>query len=152
MQRFGSEEFTYIEFDVVTWRVLPSPDNIRFEDLHARGTIGIPRFGAVEGAAFLTFEMDSAERPIDTTAPRITDMVDNNPHVGSILDRGLETPGWLSALRVTTEVGAVTRLEPTNGFGRILAGHKALGITFKDVAWNLRPGRPSRDGLAPRPC
>ncbi|WP_151898329.1 hypothetical protein [Streptomyces sp. C8S0] len=49
VQRFGSEEFEYIEFDVVTWRVLPSPDNIRFEDEHARGTIGMPRFGAVEG-------------------------------------------------------------------------------------------------------
>ncbi|GHE93040.1 hypothetical protein E5082_28595 [Streptomyces griseoluteus] len=139
VQRFGSEEFTYIEFDVVTWRVLPSPDNIRFEDEHARGTIGMPRFGAVEGEALLTFEMDSAEKLIDAMAPRITDMVDNNPHVGSILDRGIETPGWLSALRVTTDVGAVTRLESTDGFGRIVASHKGLGITFKDVAWNLRP-------------
>ncbi|WP_159038992.1 MULTISPECIES: hypothetical protein [unclassified Streptomyces] len=140
VQRFGSEEFTYIEFDVVTWRVLPSPDNIRFEDEHARGTIGMPRFRAVEGEALLTFEMDSADKLIDAMAPRITDMVDNNPHVGSILDRGIETPGWLSALRVTTDVGAVTRLESTDGFGRIVASHNGLGITFKDVAWNLRPG------------
>ncbi|KAF5994536.1 hypothetical protein BOG92_024925 [Streptomyces sp. WAC00263] len=140
VQRFGSEEFTYIEFDVVTWRVLPSPDNIRFEGEHARGTIGMPRFGAGEEEALLTFEMDSAEKLIDAMASRITDMVDNNPHVGSILDRGIETPGWLSALRVTTDLGAVTRLESTDGFGRIVASHKGLGITFKDVAWNLRPG------------
>ncbi|MEU7315509.1 hypothetical protein [Streptomyces sp. NPDC007083] len=104
------------------------------------GTIRMHRFGAVEGEALLTFEMDSAEELIDAMAPRITDMVDDNPHVGSILDRGVETPGWRSALRVTTDVGAVTRLESTDGFGRFVAGHKGLGITFKDVAWNLRPG------------
>ena len=140
VQRFGSEEFTYIEFDVVTWRVLPSPDNIRFEDEHARGTIRMPRFGAVKGEALLTFEMDSADKMIDAMAPRIADMVANNPHVGSIQDRGIETPGWLSAVRLTTDVGTVTRLESTDGFGRTVATHEGLGITFKDVAWNLRPG------------
>ncbi|MET8431753.1 hypothetical protein ABZV61_02925 [Streptomyces sp900116325] len=140
VQRFGSEEFTYIEFDVVTWRVLPSPDNIRFEDEHARGTIRMPRFGAVKEGALLTFEMDSADKMIDAMAPRIADMVANNPHVGSILDRGIETPGWLSAVRLTSDVGTVTRLESTDGFGRTVAAHKGLGITFKDVAWNLRPG------------
>ncbi|MEU4266173.1 hypothetical protein ACYCCF_30030 [Streptomyces argenteolus] len=140
VQRFGSEEFTYIEFDVVTYRVLPSPDNIRFEDAHARGTIGMPRFGSVGEEALLTFEMDSADKLIDAMAPRITDMEENNPHVASILDRGIETPGWLSAVRVITDLGAVTRLESTDGFGRTVASHKGLGITFKDVAWNLRPG------------
>ncbi|MFB7237895.1 hypothetical protein ACFCXK_24260 [Streptomyces sp. NPDC056269] len=140
IQRFGSEEFTYIEFDVVTWRILPSPDNIRFEDERARGTIPMPRFGAVEGEALLTFEMDSADKMIDAMAPRITDMVNNNPHIGSILDRGIETPGWLSAVRLTTDLGTVTRLESTDAFGRTVASHQGLGITFKDAAWNLRPG------------
>ncbi|MFJ6722367.1 hypothetical protein [Streptomyces sp. NPDC091259] len=139
IQRFGSEEFTYIEFDVVTWRILPSPDNIRFEDERARGTIPMPRFGAVEGEALLTFEMDSADKMIDAMAPRITDMVNNNPHIGSILDRGIETPGWLSAVRLTTDLGTVTRLESTDAFGRTVASHEGLGITFKDAAWNLRP-------------
>ncbi|WP_331747591.1 hypothetical protein OG365_40940 (plasmid) [Streptomyces sp. NBC_00853] len=140
IQRFGSEEFTYIEFDVVTWRILPSPDNIRFEDERARGTIPMPRFGAVKGEALLTFEMDSADKMIDAMAPRITDMVNNNPHIGSILDRGIETPGWLSAVRLTTDLGTVTRLESTDAFGRTVASHQGLGITFKDAAWNLRPG------------
>ncbi|MET9388441.1 hypothetical protein ABZY09_47685 [Streptomyces sp. NPDC002928] len=139
-QRFGSEEFTYIEFDVVTWRILPSPDNIRFEDEHARGTMRMPRFGAVKGEALLTFEMDSVDEMIDAMAPRIADMVANNPHVGSIMDRGIETPGWLSAVQLTSDVGTVTRLESTDGFGRTVAAHEGLGITFKDVAWNLRPG------------
>ncbi|WP_327136285.1 hypothetical protein OG311_40400 (plasmid) [Streptomyces sp. NBC_01343] len=140
IQRFGSEEFTYIEFDVVTWRILPSPDNIRFEDERARGTIPMPRFGAVQGEALLTFEMNSAEKMIDAMAPRITDMVNNNPHIGSILDRGIETPGWLSAVRLTTDLGTVTRLESTDAFGRTVASHQGLGITFKDAAWNLQPG------------
>ena len=139
IQRFGAEQFTYIEVDVLTWRVLPSPDNIRFEGEHARGTVGMPRFGALEGQPLLTFEMDSAEGLIDAMAPRITDMLNNNPHVASILDRGIETPGWLSFLRLTTGVGPVTRLESTDGFGRIAAAHLGLGITFKDAAWNLRP-------------
>jgi hypothetical protein len=140
IQRFGTEQFTYIEFDVLSWRVLPSPDNIRFEGDHARGTIKMPRFGAVEGQPLLTFEMDSAAQMIDAMTPRIRDMVDNNPHVHSIRDRGIEVPGWLSFLRLTTDVGPVTRLESTDGFGRTVAVHDGLGITFKDVAWNLRPG------------
>lgn len=140
IQRFGTEEFHYVEVDVLTWRIVSSPDNIRFEGEHARGTIGMPRFGSVDGQPLLTFEMDSAEKMIDAMAPRITDMVENNPHVASILDRGIEMPGWLSFLRLTTDVGTVTRLESTDGFGRTVAAHKGLGITFKDAAWNLRPG------------
>jgi len=140
IQRFGAEEFTYVEVDVLTWRIVPSPDNIRFEGEHARGTVGMPRFGAMDGQPLLTFEMDSAEKMIDAMAPRITDMVENNPHVASILDRGIEMPGWLSFLRLTTDVGTVTRLESTDGFGRTVAAHRGLGITFKDAAWNLRPG------------
>jgi hypothetical protein len=140
VQRFGAEVFTYVEFDVLTWRIVPSPDNIRFEGDHARGTIGMPRFGAVDGQPLLTFEMDSADKMIDAMAPRITDMAENNPHVASIQDRGIETPGWLSFLRLTTDVGTVTRLESTDGFGRTVAAHQGLRITFKDAAWNLRPG------------
>jgi hypothetical protein len=140
IQRFGAEEFTYVEVDVLTWRIVPSPDNIRFEGEHARGTVGMPRFGAVDGQPLLTFEMGSADKLIDAMAPRITDMVENNPHVASILDRGIEMPGWLSFLRLTTDVGTVTRLESTDGFGRTVAAHQGLGIAFKDAAWNLRPG------------
>lgn len=141
VQRFGSEEFTYIEFDVLAWRIVPSPDNIRFEGEHARGAISMPRFGAVDGQPLLTFEMESAEAVIDAMGPRITDMVENNPHVPSIQDRGIETPGWLSFLRLTTkDLGSVIRLESTDGFGRTVAVHQGLGITFKDAAWNLRPG------------
>ncbi|GIF49319.1 hypothetical protein DFJ67_2145 [Asanoa ferruginea] len=140
VQRFGTDEFTYIEFDVLTWRILPSPDNIRFEGEHARGAINMPRFGALEGQPLLTFEMDSADEMIDQMAPMIADMTENNPHVASIQDRGIETPGWLSFLRLTTDVGQVTVLESTDGFGRTVAAHKGLGITFKDAAWNLRPG------------
>ena len=140
VQRFGAEKFTYVEVDVLTWRILPSPDNIRFEGEHARGTIGMPRFRAVDGQPLLTFEMDSADKMIDAMALRITDMAENNPHVASIQDRGIEMPGWLSFLRLTTDVGTVTRLESTDGFGRTVAAHRGLEITFKDAAWNLRPG------------
>lgn len=141
VQRFGTEEFTYIEFDVLAWRIVPSPDNIRFEGEHARGAVGMPRFGAVEGRPLLTFEMDSAQAMIDAMGPVIDDMVENNPHVPSIQERGIETPGWLSFLRLTTnDVGSVIRLESTDGFGRTVAVHKGLGITFKDAVWNLHPG------------
>jgi hypothetical protein len=140
IQRFGTEEFTYIEVDVLIWRILSSPDNIRFEGEHARGEVHMPRFGAVDGHPLLTFEMNSTDKLIDAMATRITDMIENNPHVPSILDRGIEMPGWLSFLRLTTDVGTVTRLESTDGFGRTAAGYKGLGITFKDAAWNLRPG------------
>jgi hypothetical protein len=141
VQRFGTEEFTYIEFDVLTWRIVPSPDNIRFEGEHARGAIGMPRFGAVDGKPLLHFEMDSAEDMINAMGPQINDMVVHNPHVPSIQDRGIETPGWLSFLQLTTkDVGSVIRLESTDGFGRTVATHDGLGITFKDAAWNLRPG------------
>lgn len=140
IQRFGTEQFTYIEFDVLTWRILPSPDNIRFEGEHARGAIGMPRFGSVDGQPLLTFEMDSADDLIDAIRPRIDDMVEHNPHVTSILSRGIETPGWLSFLRMTTDLGTVTRLESTDGFGRTVAAHKGLDIKFEDVAWNLEHG------------
>jgi len=140
VQRFGTDEFTYIELDVLAWRIVPSPDNIRFEGEHARGAINMPRFGALEGQPLLTFEMDSADDVIDQMAPRIADMEAHNPHVASIQDRGIETPGWLSFLRLTTDLGPVTVLESTDGFGRTVAAHQGLGITFKDAVWNLRPG------------
>jgi hypothetical protein len=140
IQRFGAEQFVYIEFDVLTWRILPSPDNIRFEGEHARGAVGMPRFGSLDGQPLLTFEMDSTKGLIDAMAPRITDMLNHNPHVASIQDRGIETPGWLSFLRLSTDVGSVTRLESTDGFGRTVAAHQGLEIAFKDAAWNLRPG------------
>ncbi|MEV0611521.1 hypothetical protein AB0I61_34785 [Polymorphospora rubra] len=140
VQRFGTDEFTYVEFDVLAWRIVPSPDNIRFEGEHARGAINMPRFGALEGQPLLTFEMDSAEDVIDQMAPRIADMAAHNPHVASIQDRGIETPGWLSFMRLTTDLGSVTVLESTDGFGRAVAAHQGLGITFKDAVWNLRPG------------
>jgi hypothetical protein len=79
IQRFGVEEFTYIEFDVLGWRIVPSPDNIRFEGEHARDAVGMPRFGAVEDQPMLTFEMNSAKALIDAMAPRITDMTENAP-------------------------------------------------------------------------
>jgi hypothetical protein len=141
VQRFGTEEFKYVEFDVLTWRIVPSPDNIRFEGEHARGAINMPRFGAVDGQPLLKFEMDSVEDMINAMGERINDMVAHNPHVPSIKDRGIETPGWLSFLKLTTkDVGSVIRLESTDGFGRTVATHDGLGITFKDAAWNLRPG------------
>jgi hypothetical protein len=70
---------------------------------------------------------------IDAMAPKITDMAANNPHVPSILDWGIEMPGWLSFVRLTTDVGTVTRLESADGFGRTVAVHKGLGISFKDA-------------------
>lgn len=101
----------------------------------------MPRFGAVDGKPLLLFEMDSAEDMINAIGPQINDMVVHNPHVPSIQDRGIETPGWLSFLQLTTnDVGSVIRLESTDGFGRTVATHHGLGITFKDAAWNLRPG------------
>jgi len=140
VQRFGTEEFTYVEIDALMWRVLPSPDNIRFEGDHARGTVGMPRFGSVKNEPLLTFEMDSTEDLIDAMGPRIADMAEANPHVGSILARGIESPGWLGFLRLTTDTGTVTRLESTDGYGRTVAAQLGLGITFKDAAWNLTPG------------
>lgn len=141
VQRFGTEEFTYIESDILTYRIVPSPDNVRFEGEHARGAINTPRFGAVTGKPLLTFEMDSAEDMINAMAAQISDMVEHNPHVPSIKDRGIETPGWLSFLQLTTkDVGSVVRLESTDGFGRTVGSQDGLGITFKDAAWNLRPG------------
>ncbi|MEH0822182.1 MULTISPECIES: hypothetical protein [unclassified Micromonospora] len=76
------------------------------------------------------FEMDSAEDVIDQMAPRTADMVSHNPHADSIQDRGTETPGWLSFLRLTTDLGSVTVLESTDGFGRTVAAYQGLGITF----------------------
>ena len=141
VQRFGTEEFTYVEVDILTWRIVPSPDNIRFEGERARGAINMPRFGAVDGKPLLHFEMDSAEDMINAMGEQINDMVAHNPHVPSIQDRGIETPGWLSFLQITTkDVGSVIKLESTDGFGRTVATHDGLGITFKDAVWNLRPG------------
>lgn len=65
----------------------------------------VPRFGSVAMQPVLTFEMDTATEMIDAMAPWINDMVEHNPHVQSIQDRGIETPGWLSFLRLTTDLG-----------------------------------------------
>ncbi|MER5336762.1 hypothetical protein [Micromonospora sp. NPDC002717] len=137
-QRFGTEVFTYIETDILMWHVMSSPDNIRFEGEHAHGDINMPRFGSVNGQALLTFEMNSTAL-IEAMGPQIADMAEHNPHIQSIKDRGIETPGWLSFLRLTTELGDVTRFETTDGYGRSVGSHRGLRLMFKDIAFNLLP-------------
>ncbi|WP_157405197.1 hypothetical protein [Actinopolyspora halophila] len=140
VQRFGTEAFHYIEVDVLNWTIVPSPDNIRFEGEHARNEMNMPRFGSIDGQPLLTFAMESSTAFIEAMTPRIRQMLDENPHIQSVQDRGIETPGWLSFLRITTELGITTRLETTDCFARTVATHQGLDLKFADVVWNLHPG------------
>lgn len=134
----GRHTFTYIEVDVVTWRIIPSPENVRFEDQR----FGIPsaaRYSSLEsGAPVLKFEAFSAKQLIDELEVQSDDIYRENPHTKTIQYRGIEVGGVLSLARITSpDFQPVGVLDSTDGFSRTVGAHRGLKLTPRDVLLKL---------------
>lgn len=132
----GKHTFRYIELDVVTWRILPSPENVRFED-QRMGVKDVVRFGALEGSKFpvLTLNVKSTADLIANLALEAAQIRQENPHTRTIPSRGIENAGWLSLTRVIADDASrpFGVLDATDGFSRTVGAHDGLQITAKDV-------------------
>lgn len=139
--RYKNDVFHYFEVDVLMQRVVESPDNIRFEGDHAHGEIKLPRYEALPGQCTLTMQVPSSDTLVKEMADRIQWVRNHNPHVETIAERGIETPGWLAFAQLTVDgEQPVWFLDATDAFGRTVGAHDGLGIDFEDALWNMRPG------------
>lgn len=134
----GLHTYTYIELDVVTWRILPSPENVRFED-ERFGYETAERFSSLEGPApVLIFNSESVNRLIDRMENESKDIMQENPHTKTIAARGIEVGGWLSLTRVSArDLRPVGILESTDGFSRTVGAHYGLSLTPRDALLKL---------------
>lgn len=136
-RRYGAIEIQFIELDIVTWHILPSPENVRFEELRVRETDAAPRYRSLEeGAPVLKLSVDSEARFISRLDSEVEQIWITNDHAKSIPFRGIENPGLLSLARIESpEHGVVGVLDATDGFGRTVGSHKALRIGPREVLW-----------------
>jgi len=132
----GNHTFNYIEIDVVTWRILPSPENVRFEDSRL-GKPNVVRFTAVEDTSFPILKLNVDEtaslvRELQLSAAQIAI---ENPHTKTIPHRGIEVGGWLSLTRAYAKDAnrPYGFLDATDGFSRTVGAHNGLGIGAKEV-------------------
>lgn len=138
-KRVGKHTFSFIEYDVVTWRILPSPENIRFED---------KRLGSQDAFRFTSL---SGKAPVlSMTVPRATDLIEDleisageilkdNPHTATIQHRGIEVGGVLSLARIEAEDMSqpVGILDATDGFSRTVGAHIGLQVSPRDVLFRF---------------
>jgi hypothetical protein len=98
--------FRYIEIDVVTWRILPSPENVRFEDRRL-GQSEPYRFGALgDSQAVLTMHVPSIKQLLDDLVEFSDEIYRDSPHTKTIATRGIETGGVLSLSRIKADDSA----------------------------------------------
>ncbi|MFJ8965874.1 hypothetical protein ACIRG5_41445 [Lentzea sp. NPDC102401] len=146
-RHFDGCTITYITTDLWSPSVVPSLENVRFEDtrghwLSAPDTKLLPRFGSAEDAAVLTLAADSPEHVVDVVSPLVVKALASNEKVKTIPLRGVEEPVMLAFARVAfRDQDPVTVLEPVDGFCRVAQTHDTLGVRLRDalVTFNVRP-------------
>ena len=135
----SQHSFKYIEMDVVTWRILPSPENVRFEDRRL-GQAEPYRFGAVpESQAVLNMHVPSLRELLDDLVEFSLEIFKDSPHTKTIATRGIETGGVLALARITADDTAQVFgvLESTDGFSRTVGAHHGLSLKPRDVLEKL---------------
>jgi hypothetical protein len=134
----GLHTYTYIELDVVTWRIFPSPENVRFED-ERFGFETAERFGSLDSVApVLVFNSESVNKLLDRTVNESKDIMQENPHTKTISARGIEVGGWLSLCRISAnDLRPVGILESTDGFSRTVGAHDGLTLSPRDALLKL---------------
>jgi hypothetical protein len=131
----GWHSYTYVEFDVVTWKIFPSPENVRFEDQRF-GLVDASRFGSIDTVApVLSFHAGTINKLIDSTENESRDIMSENPHTKTIALRGIEVGGWLSFARISADglTKPITILESTDGFSRTVGAHQGLSLSPREA-------------------
>ncbi|MGJ3189634.1 hypothetical protein [Paenarthrobacter sp. FR1] len=140
IRRFGQFKITYIEFDVVTWRVLPSVENIRFEGERAWKSGKALRYGPMTpGEPVLGLSWPDPDELISSLTQQTQKIWNQNPHSKSIPFRGIETPGLLAVARLALGDGPkIGVLDATDGFSRTVGAQRGSGIGISDVLFDLQ--------------
>lgn len=139
-RRYGKYIVTYIEFDVVTWRILPSIENIRFEGERAWSPGKAARYGALPvGNPVLTLNYDDVDRLMTALNKQTRGIWARNAHSKSIPLRGIENSALLSVSRLSLGDNAkIGILDATDGFSRTVGAHKGSGVDIDDVLFALQ--------------
>ena len=124
-RRYGQFKITYIEYDVVTWRILPSIENIRFEGSRAWMPGKALRYGPLApGEAVLGLSHGAVDGLLGSLRTQTQQIWNHNPHSNSIPFRGIETPGLLAVARLALgDNPKIGVLDATDGFSRTVGAH-----------------------------
>lgn len=137
LRRYGRLEVQFIEFDVVTWRILPSLENIRFEGDRALESSAL-RYDSLSGSPVLTLRHNSREDVVSGLREQTNTIWRTNPHAKSIPLRGIETPGLLAISRLSIgDSPVIGMLDATDGFSRTVGAHRGSGIDLTEVLFEL---------------
>lgn len=139
-RRYGQFKITYIEFDVVTWRILPSVENIRFEGERAWSSGKALRYGHHEiTGPILGLSWSDTEYVVSSLTGQTQKIWTQNAHSRSIPFRGIETPGLLSVARLALGDNAkIGVLDATDGFSRTVGAQRGSGVAVEDVLFTLQ--------------
>lgn len=139
-RRYGQFKITYIEFDVVTWRILPSVENIRFEGERAWKSGKALRYGPYDmGGPILGLTWPDTDFVISSLTSQTQKIWNQNPHSRSIPFRGIETPGLLAVARLALgDNDKIGVLDATDGFSRTVGAQRGSGVSVEDVLFSLQ--------------
>jgi hypothetical protein len=134
-RRYGQLEIEYIEFDVVSWRILPSLENVRFEGDRAWNPTTAARYSSLGvGQPVLTIEASDPAALLHNLKVQTNQIWRTNPHSRSIPMRGIENSGLLSIARLKLGAApAIGILEATDGFSRTVGAQRGSGISAEEV-------------------
>lgn len=123
----------------MTHKILPSPENIRFEGERAWKGKQAVRFESLQaGQPVLTMRIEDSAGFMQSLTGDMSKIWLGNPHSRSVPLRGIENPGLLSIARLSLEDTAkIGVLESTDGFSRTVGAHKGSGIHVHDVLVKL---------------
>ena len=143
-RRYGQLEISYIEFDVVTWRILPSVENVRFEGPRSWKPSSAARYSSLGGSQpVLTLATDHPAELLHELDVQTTQIWRSNVHSRSIPMRGIENSGLLSIARIKLgDSGYVGVLDATDGFSRTVGAQRGSGVDVSDVLGELQNDGP----------
>lgn len=139
-RRYGQYEITFIEVDVVTWRILPSLENIRFEGERAWKSGQALRYGTpFTDQPVLGLNHKDPDFIVRSLRTQTKGIWEKNPHSQSVPMRGIETPGLLSITRLALgDNEKIGVLDATDGFSRTVGAQRGSGIDIDEVLFDLQ--------------
>ncbi|MDQ0757310.1 hypothetical protein [Arthrobacter sp. B3I4] len=139
-RRYGQYEITFVEVDVVTWRIVPSLENIRFEGDRAWKSGQALRYETpLSSQPVLGLSNQDPDFVVRSLRSQTKGIWDKNPHSRSIPMRGIETPGLLSITRLALgDNDTIGILDATDGFSRTVGAQRGSGIDIDEVLFDLQ--------------
>lgn len=139
-RRYGQYEIKFIEVDVVTWRILPSLENIRFEGERAWKSGQALRYKtALNAHPVLGLNHPDPDFVVRSLKNHAKSIWEQNPHSQSIPMRGIETPGLLSITRLALgDNEKIGILDATDGFSRTVGAQRGSGIDIDEILFDFQ--------------